>query len=126
MAMTKVEATGGSCGERGTVKFTPNARARDTNNLRLIQITAIRSPADATTGFTLVANRVRPSRRNHQARASTLLGPANAVQAVGPEHALDLLGIHASAPPAADRSAISRGCSPAVADRANRRARRTR
>jgi hypothetical protein len=36
--MEKVEATGGNCGERGTIQFTPNAKAKDTNSLRLVQV----------------------------------------------------------------------------------------
>ena len=53
MAMAKVEATGGSCGERGTVKFTPNARARDTNNLRLIQVVKTTTGGPSAPDFSL-------------------------------------------------------------------------
>ena len=38
MNLAAVEASGGKCGERGTVKFTPNSKAKDTKNLRLLQI----------------------------------------------------------------------------------------
>ncbi|MCG8422413.1 MAG: hypothetical protein MJE77_31240 [Proteobacteria bacterium] len=47
MNLAAVEAAGGKCGERGTLKFTPNAKARDTNNLRLLQIVKL---VDASTG----------------------------------------------------------------------------
>ena len=38
MDLTAVESRAGKCGERGTVQFTPNARARDTRSLRLLQV----------------------------------------------------------------------------------------
>ena len=38
MNLTAIEVPGGKCGEQGTVKFTPNAKAKNTNNLRMLQV----------------------------------------------------------------------------------------
>lgn len=46
MNMAAVQVKGGKCGEQGTIKFTPNATAKDTNNLRLLQVVKL---VDAST-----------------------------------------------------------------------------
>jgi len=48
---------GGSCAERGTVKFTPNAKAKDTNNLRLIQVVKTTTAGPSAPDFSWIVER---------------------------------------------------------------------